>query len=397
MNARQDPVVIVASKRTAIGQYQGALSTLSAPQLASQVMAQLLADITLAPQEVDEVVLGCVLSAGLGQAPARQATLGAKIPSHVGATTVNKVCGSGMKAMMIAHDLLQTGNAKVVIAGGMESMSNAPYLLLKARQGYRMGHGTAYDHMFLDGLEDAYEKGQLMGLFAEKCAAHYAFSRQQQDEFAISSLERAQAATQSGAFKAEIVPIHITTKTEEITVSTDELPAKAKKEKIPTLKPAFKSDGTITAANSSGISDGASAHILMLASEAKERNLTPLATVIAYATHSQEPAWFTTAPIEAIKKVLKKAGWQLNDVDLFEINEAFAVVTLAAMKELDLPAEKVNIHGGACALGHPIGASAARIVTTLIYALKQKGLKRGVAAVCIGGGEATALAIEIQE
>lgn len=395
MNTHPDPVVIVATKRTAIGQFQGCFNTLSAPQLASHVIEQTLAEISLAPEEISEVLLGCVLSAGIGQAPARQAAIGAKIPPHIGATTINKVCGSGMKTMMLGHDLLQAGSAKIILAGGMESMTNTPYLLLKARQGYRMGHGTIYDHMFLDGLEDAYEKGKLMGVFAEKCAAHFSFSRQQQDEFAMSSLERAQAAIKSGAFKAEIAPITIATKTEQLTISDDELPGKASKEKIPKLKPAFKEDGTVTAANASAISDGACAHVLMLTSTAQEKGLKPLATIVAHATHSQEPAWFTIAPIQAIQKVITKAGWQLKDVDLFEINEAFAVVTLAAMKELNLSPNKVNIHGGACALGHPIGASAARIVTTLIYALKQKGLKRGVAAVCIGGGEATALAIEI--
>lgn len=382
-----DPIVIVATKRTPIGQFQGAFSTLSAPQLASAAIRAALAETSLAPEQIDEVILGCVLPAGIGQAPARQATLGANLPASVGATTVNKVCGSGMKAMMFAHDTLVAKNNHIIIAGGMESMTNAPYVLNKARQGLRMGHATLFDHMFLDGLEDAYDKGKLMGTFAEKCAEKYQFSRQMQDEFALTSLKRAQQAIASGAFKNEIAIVG--------EVKDDELPGKAKPEKIPQLKPAFKPDGTVTAANSSGISDGACAHIMMRLSEAKKHNLPILATIVAHASAAQAPEWFTTAPVLAIKRVLEKAKWNLSDVDLFEINEAFAVVTLAAMKELNLPHEKVNVNGGACALGHPIGASGARIVNTLIYALKQRGLKRGVASLCIGGGEGTAMAIEV--
>lgn len=384
-----DPIVIIATKRTPIGQFQGAFSALSAPQLASAAIQGALSEIPLSPNQINEVILGCVLPAGIGQAPARQATLGAKLPPSVGATTINKVCGSGMKAMMLAHDILLANPNQIIIAGGMESMTNAPYLLNKARQGLRMGHTTLFDHMFLDGLEDAYDKGKLMGVFAEKCAEKYQFSRQMQDEFSLTSLKRAQQAIASGAFTNEIVPIG--------EVKDDELPGKAKPEKIPLLKPAFKPDGTVTAANSSGISDGACAHIMMHLSEAKKRNLPVLATIIAHASAAQEPEWFTTAPVLAIQRVLEKAKWQISEVNLFEINEAFAVVTLAAMKELNLSHEKVNVNGGACALGHPIGASGARIVNTLIYALKQRGLKRGVASLCIGGGEGTAMAIEVNQ
>lgn len=394
MESKND-VVIVATKRTPIGQYQGCFASLSAPELASTAIQASLNEIKLDGQEVGEVLMGCVLPAGLGQAPARQAAMKANIPSHVGATTINKMCGSGMKAMMLGHDLLKANSQSIVIAGGMESMTNAPYLLLKARQGYRMGHGTLYDHMFLDGLEDAYDKGKLMGVFAEKCAEKFQFTRQMQDEFALDSLTRAKTAIQQKSFLDEIAPVHLQTKAGSHIIIDDELPGNAKPEKIPTLKPAFKENGTVTAANASAISDGAAVHILMLEKEAIKRNLTPLAKIVAHATHAQDPAWFTTAPIHAISKVLKKCAWKIEDVDLFEVNEAFACVTLVAMKELEIPFEKMNIHGGACALGHPIGASGARIVTTLIYALKQRGLKRGVAALCIGGGEATAMAIEL--
>lgn len=392
-----DPVVIVSTKRTPLGQFQGQLSSLSAPQLASTAIEATLSQVALPVDAVDEVFMGCVLPAGVGQAPARQAALNAGLPKSVGCTTINKVCGSGMKSIMLAHDLLLVGNISVAIAGGMESMSNAPYLLTKARQGYRMGHGTMYDHMFIDGLEDAYEKGKLMGAFAEMCAQKYDFSRTLQDEFALTSVKRAQQAIANGYFQKEIVPMSVTIKSGNMLIEHDELPGKAMPEKIPTLKPAFKENGTVTAANSSAISDGAAAHLLMRTSEAARRQLQPMATIVAHATHSQDPAWFTTAPIQAIKKVLAKAQWNIKDVDLFEINEAFAVVVLAAIRELSLDPEKVNIHGGACVLGHPIGASGARIVTTLVYALKQHGLKRGVAALCIGGGEATALAIELNE
>lgn len=392
---KTDYIVITATQRTPIGQFLGSLSTLSSPVLASFAIKKILETATFAPEEINEVILGCVLPAGIGQAPARQAAIFGGIPQSVGATTINKMCGSGMKAIMLAHDLLLNPDNHIILAGGMESMSRAPYLLEKARTGYRMGHHTVYDHMFLDGLEDAYDKGKLMGFFAEKCAEKYHFTREKQDNFAIQSLTRAQKAIAQGDFSAEIAPVTIKNKQESVIITQDELPAKANLAKIPTLRPAFSENGTVTAANASAISDGASVHVLMRESEAHRRNITPLARIIAHSTHAQEPAWFTTAPIQAIQKVLDKAGWTIKDVDLFEINEAFSVVVLAAIEALALPAEKVNIHGGACALGHPIGASGARIVTTLIYALKKQGLKRGIAALCIGGGEATAIAIEI--
>jgi acetyl-CoA C-acetyltransferase len=343
---------------------------------------------------VNEVIMGCVLPAGQGQAPARQAALGAGLPLATGCTTVNKMCGSGMKAAMFAHDLLSANSVELVVAGGMESMTNAPYLLPKARAGLRMGHGQVLDHMFYDGLEDAYDKGRLMGTFAEDTASKYQFSRQAQDEFAIASLTRAQKANKLGLFAWEITPLAIKAGKEERFVEIDEQPFKANLEKIPTLKPAFRKDGTVTAANSSSISDGAAALVMMRRSSAEARGLAPLATVIGHATHSQEPAWFTTAPIGAMRKLFEETGWNANAVDLYEVNEAFAVVTMAAMKEYGLPHDKVNVHGGACALGHPIGASGARIVATLIGALRKYGLKRGVASLCIGGGEATALALE---
>jgi acetyl-CoA C-acetyltransferase len=339
--------------------------------------------------------MGCVLPAGQGQAPARQAALGAGLPLAVGCTTVNKMCGSGMKAAMFAHDLLKSDSADLVVAGGMESMTNAPYLLPKARTGLRMGHGQVLDHMFYDGLEDAYDKGRLMGTFAEDCAAKYAFKREEQDAFAVASLQRAQKANKQGWFAWEITPMAIKAGKEEKFVENDEQPFKANLEKIPTLKPAFRRDGTVTAANSSSISDGAAALVMMRRSAAEKRGLAPLATVIGHATHAQEPGWFTTAPVEAIRKLLERTHWSAKQVDLYEINEAFAVVTMAAMKEHGLPHDKVNVHGGACALGHPIGASGARILVTLIGALRKYGLKRGVASLCIGGGEATAMAIEL--
>lgn len=394
MEKSSEKIVIVATKRTPIGQYLGCFGTVSAPQLGAQAIKALFSSVPVATAEVDEVIMGCVLSAGLGQAAARQAAIGADLPVSVGATTLNKMCGSGMKAMMVAYDSLVAGSNRIVVAGGMESMSNAPYLLTKARNGYRMGHDTVYDHMFLDGLEDAYDKGKLMGVFAEQCAEQYHITRLAQDTFALESLAFAQTADKMDSFANEIVPVVVAGKT-PITVTRDELPTKAKPEKIPHLKPAFKDDGTVTAANASGISDGAAAHLMMTMSEAKHRGVTPLATMLAHATHANEPNWFTTAPIHAIEKVLTAVNWQVSDVDLFEINEAFAVVTLCAMQHLNIPRNKVNIHGGACALGHPIGASGARIVTTLIYALKERGLKRGIAALCIGGGEATAIAIEV--
>ncbi|MBS0289991.1 MAG: acetyl-CoA C-acyltransferase [Proteobacteria bacterium] len=395
MNNTDNKVVIVATKRTPIGQLQGCFAALSAPALASFAIKAMLNEIQFPPLEIDEVIMGCVLSAGIGQAPARQAAINADIPSSVGCTTVNKMCGSGMKAMMLGTDLILAGQQKIVLAGGMESMSQAPYLVTKGRGGYRLGHGTLYDHMFLDGLEDAYDKGKLMGVFAEDCASKYAFSRESQDSFAINSLKRAQNAIQQKWFYPEVSPILIQSKTQTITIIDDELPGKASLDKIPKLKPAFKENGTVTAANSSAISDGASVHLLMGANEAKQRNLKPLATILGYTTHAQAPSWFTTAPIFAIQKLLQQLNWKVQDVDLFEINEAFAVVSMAAMKELDIPHDKINVRGGACALGHPIGASGARIVTTLVYALLQSGLKRGIASLCIGGGEATAMAIEI--
>ncbi|QDP73103.1 acetyl-CoA C-acyltransferase [Legionella israelensis] len=388
-------IVIVAGKRTPMGAMLGSLSSLSAPELAAKSNKAAMQQAHINGADVDEVISGCVLQAGIGQAPARQAAIKAGIPSSVGASTINKMCGSGMKAVMLGHDLIKAGTANIVLAGGMESMSNAPYLLAKARAGYRLGHGEMKDHMFLDGLEDAYEPGRLMGYFAEKTASKYQFSREQQDEFAIRSLKRAIQANENGTFADEMVPITISGKKGEITVDSDEGPDPSKLEKISKLRPAFQADGTVTAANSSSISDGAASLILMTQENAAQRGITPLARIIAHASHAQEPEWFTTAPVEAIRKVLNKAGWNPHDVDLYEINEAFAVVTMAAMEELELNPEQVNIHGGACALGHPIGASGARIIVTLMNALKQKNKKRGVASLCIGGGEATAVAIEM--
>ena len=378
-----------------MGAMLGALSSLTAPELGAVAHLAALAQSGMNPTEIDEVISGCVLQAGIGQAPARQAALKAGIPNSAGATTINKMCGSGMKAVMLAHDLIKTGSANIVLASGMESMTNAPYLLAKARAGYRLGHGEIKDHMFLDGLEDAYTKGQLMGCFAEATASHFKFSREQQDEFAVHSMTKALKAIESGAFKKEIAPVSINTRKGEVTVSTDEGPDETKLAKMSQLKPAFKSDGTVTAANSSSISDGAASLILMPLGQAKKRGVKPIARIVAHASHAQAPEWFTTAPVDAIRKVLQKASWKQSDVDLYEINEAFAVVTMAAITELELNPEQVNIHGGACALGHPIGASGARILVTLIHALKQQGKKRGVAALCIGGGEATAMAIEL--
>ncbi|HAZ7571776.1 acetyl-CoA C-acyltransferase [Legionella sp. PATHC032] len=388
-------VVIVAAKRTPMGAMLGNLSALSSPELGAVAHMAALSQSGIAPAEIDEVISGCVLQAGIGQAPARQAAIKAGIPNSAGATTINKMCGSGMKAAMLAHDLIKAGTANVVLASGMESMSNAPYLLSKARAGYRLGHGELKDHMFLDGLEDAYDKGQLMGCFAETTAKHFNFSREQQDEFALRSMTRALKAIESGAFQDEIAPVTLTTRKGDITVDVDEGPDAAKLAKIPQLKPAFQADGTVTAANSSSISDGAASLILMSASNAEKRGLKPLAKIIAHASHSQAPQWFTTAPVDAIRKVMNKASWRQDDVDLFEINEAFAVVAMAAITQLELNPEQVNIHGGACALGHPIGASGARILVTLMHALKHQGKKRGIASLCIGGGEATAMAIEL--
>jgi acetyl-CoA C-acetyltransferase len=390
-----DPIVIVSAARTPMGAFQGELKDFSAPQLGAAAIRAAVERAGIKPEQVQEVVMGCVLPAGQGQAPARQASIGGGLPLATGATTVNKMCGSGMKAAMFAHDMLAAGVNQVMVAGGMESMTNAPYLLPKARSGYRMGHQQVIDHMFFDGLEDAYDKGKLMGVFAEDCAAKYSFSREEQDKFAVASLERAQAASKSGAFAWETTPIAIKTGKAERFMEQDEPPFKANFEKIPTLKPAFRKDGTVTAANSSSISDGAAALVMMRRSTAEKLGLKPLAVVVAHTTHSQEPGWFTTAPVGAIKKLYEATGWTASKVDLYEINEAFAVVTMAAMKEHGLPHDKVNIHGGACALGHPIGASGARILVTLIGALRKTGGKRGVASLCIGGGEATAMAIEL--
>ncbi|AVT76347.1 acetyl-CoA acetyltransferase [Rhodopseudomonas palustris] len=389
-----DPIVIVGSARTPMGGFQGELKDATASQLGSAAISAAVERAGLKPDAIDEVVFGCVLPAGQGQAPARQASLGAGLPLSAGCTTVNKMCGSGMKAAMLAHDLLIAGSATVAVAGGMESMTNAPYLLDRARGGYRMGHGRVLDHMFLDGLEDAYDKGRLMGTFAEDCAQSYQFTRETQDNFAITSLTRAQAAIKDGSFAREITPVTLKSGKSDITVTTDEQPLKAKLDKIPTLKPAFRDGGTVTAANSSSISDGAAALVLMRLSEADKRGLKPLAAIVGHSTHAHEPALFATAPIGAIRKLSERTGWNLADVDLFEVNEAFAVVALAAMHDLGLPHDKVNVHGGACALGHPIGASGARVLVTLLAALEKYDLKRGIASLCIGGGEATAVAVE---
>ena len=393
--SKSDPIVITGAMRTPLGGFQGALADLTASEIGATAIEASLKHSKIENDQIDEVVMGCVLPAGQGQAPARQAALGAGLPLGTNCTTVNKMCGSGMKAAMFAHDLLLAGSASVAVAGGMESMTNAPYLLPKARGGMRMGHGQVLDHMFLDGLEDAYDKGRLMGTFAEDCAGRYSFSREQQDEFAIESLRRSCSAIDSGAFSNEVAACTVTTRKVEIVVDTDEQPHKAKPEKIPTLRPAFAKDGTVTAANSSSISDGAAALVMMRRSEAEARGLEVLATVLGHATHAHEPNWFTTAPVFAMKKLFEKLNMSQNDVDLYEVNEAFAVVTMAATKELDLPSDRVNVHGGACALGHPIGASGARILVTLIHALRNQQLKTGVASLCIGGGEATAMAIEV--
>ena len=389
-----DPIVIASAVRTPIGGFQGEFLDVSASALGAVAAKAALARSRISPGEIDEVILGCVLPAGQGQAPARQAALAARLPDSVPCTTMNKMCGSGMKAIMLAHDVLWAGSARIALAGGMESMSNAPYLLDRARSGYRMGHGKILDHMFCDGLEDAYDKHLPMGAFAEDCAQSFQFARAAQDDFAIASLERAQHAIADGTFAKEIEPVRANGKTGPKIVLHDEQPQKAKRDKIPHLKPVFRQDGTVTAANSSSISDGAAALVLMPRSEAEKRGITPLAEIRAHATHAQAPSEFPTAPIGALRKLMDKTGWPLASVDLFEINEAFAVVTMAAMQVLSLPHEKVNVHGGACALGHPIGASGARIVVTLLAAMQKYGLNRGAAAICIGGGEATALALE---
>lgn len=389
-----DPIVIVGSARTPIGGFQGELQGMTAPELGAAAIRAALDRSGLAADAVEEILFGCVLPAGQGQAPARQAAIGAGLPVSAGATTINKMCGSGMKATMLAHDLIAAGSASIAVAGGMESMTNAPYLLDRARSGYRLGHGRVLDHMFLDGLEDAYDKGRLMGTFAEDCAEAYQFTREAQDAYAVASLTRATKAIADASFDREVVPVVVKSGKAEQVIGRDEQPGKARLEKIPTLKPAFRDGGTVTAANSSSISDGAAALVLMRRSEAERRGLAPLATILGHATYAQAPSLFATAPIGALQKLSDRIGLPLSEVDLFEINEAFAVVAMAAMRDLDLPHDKVNVHGGACALGHPIGASGARILVTLIAALERYDLKRGMAALCIGGGEATAIAIK---
>jgi acetyl-CoA C-acetyltransferase len=387
-------VVIVGAVRTPMGGFQGALSGKTAAELGAVVIGEALLRSKVDASDIDEVLMGCVLPAGQGQAPARQAALGAGMPVSTPASTVNKMCGSGMKTVMMAHDAILAGQARVMVAGGMESMSNAPYLLDRARGGYRMGHGRVIDHMFLDGLEDAYDKGRLMGTFAEDCAEAYQFTREAQDAYALQSLSRAKAAISEGRFAGEIAPVAVAGKTGSAIVSIDEQPGNARPDKIPHLKPAFRADGTVTAANSSSISDGAAALVLMTLDDAERRGLTPLARIVGHASYASEPRLFPTAPIGAMKKLFERTGWSAGEVDLIEINEAFAVVAMAAMRDLDLPADKVNINGGACALGHPIGASGARILVTLLAALEERGARRGIASVCIGGGEATAIAFE---
>jgi acetyl-CoA C-acetyltransferase len=387
-------IAIVSAARTPMGGFLGELAGASAPHLGAAAIRAAVERAGIAADQVDEVIMGNVLAAGQGQAPARQASIGAGLPVAVGCTTVNKMCGSGMKAAMLAHDLLRAGTNSVMIAGGMESMSNAPYLLPKARAGFRLGHGEVKDHMFLDGLEDAYDKGRLMGTFAEDCADRYRFTREAQDRFAIASLTRAQNAIRDGSFSAEVVPVEVASGKSTQRIDRDEQPLKANIERIPSLRPAFRKDGTVTPANSSSISDGAAALVLMRMDEAQRRGIAPLARIVAHATHAQEPGWFTTAPVGAMRTLFQRTGWRAEDVDLYEINEAFAVVTMAAMQELAIPHEKVNVHGGACALGHPIGASGARILVTLLAALRKFDLRRGMASLCIGGGEATAMAVE---
>ncbi len=390
-----EKIVITGIARTPMGGFQGVLSEATAPELGAAAIKAAVERSAIDNDTIDEVIMGCVLPAGLGQAPARQASLAAGLPLSSGCTTINKMCGSGMKATMLAHDLLLAGSNKVMLAGGLESMTNSPYILPKARAGLRMGHGKVMDHMFLDGLEDAYDRGRLMGTFAEVTADKYGFTREQQDDFAITSLKRAQSAIENGGFKDEITPVVIKTRKGEVVVDTDEQPFNANIDKIPTLRPAFRADGTVTAANSSSISDGGAALVLMSESEAQSRGVSPIAVIQGHSTFAQEPAWFTTAPVAAIQNLLEKLNWSADEVDLFEINEAFAVVTMAAMHDLELDHAKVNVNGGACALGHPIGASGARILVTLISALRRRSLKKGIAALCIGGGEATAVAVEL--
>ena len=393
--SEKENIVITGMARTPMGAFQGTLKDASCAELGAASIRAALERSRVGADEVSETIMGCVLPAGQGQAPARQAALGAEMPLSVCCTTVNKMCGSGMKSTMLAYDLLLGGEERILVAGGMESMTNAPYLLPRARSGMRLGHGEVVDHMFLDGLEDAYDRGKLMGTFAEATAGRYGFSREAQDEFAIRSLTRAKKAIEEGIFKEEIVPVTIKGRKGDTVVESDETPLKANLEKIPTLKPAFAKDGTVTPANSSSISDGAAALVLMRESTAEKRGIRPIARILGHTEHAHEPAWFTTAPVTAIKKLLEKLEWNAGDVDLYEINEAFAVVTMAAISELELDPEKVNVHGGACALGHPIGASGARIIVTLLAALKHHGQRRGLASLCIGGGEATALAVEL--
>jgi len=390
-----DPIVIVSAARTPMGSFQSDFASLAAHDLGGAAIKAAVERAGINPELVTEVLFGNCLMAGQGQAPARQAAFKGGLPKSAGAVTLSKMCGSGMRAAMFAHDMLVAGSHDVLVAGGMESMTNAPYLMLKGRGGYRMGHDKIYDHMMLDGLEDAYEAGRSMGTFGEDCAAKYSFTRAEQDHFATTSVQRAKAATESGAFAAEITPVTVKDRSGERVVSIDEGPGKVKLDKISSLKPAFKKDGTITAASSSSINDGAAAMVLMRASTAAQLGCTPLARIVSHATHAQEPEWFATAPVGATQKALAKAGWSVQDVDLWEVNEAFAVVPMALMKELGVPHEKVNVNGGACALGHPIGASGARIMVTLIHALKARGLKKGLATLCIGGGEATAVALEL--
>src|SRR5690625_2967516 len=390
----EDPVVIVAYARTPMGSFQGALSSLAASELGAAAIRAAVERAGIAPEDVQETLMGNVLPAGLGQAPARQAAIAAGIPQNVPCTTISKVCGSGMKAVMLAHDLIKAGSNDIMVAGGMESMSNAPYLLDRARQGYRFGHVQVIDHMLFDGLEDAYERGRSMGTFAEDTAEKYGFSREALDTFAIESVKRAQQAIADGSFDAEVAPVTVSSRKGDVEVKHDEQPGRSDISKIPSLRPAFRTDGTVTAASSGSISDGAAALVLMRRSEAERRGLKPLAIIRGHSGHAQEPAWFTTAPVAAIQALLAKLDWRMSEVDLFEINEAFAVVAMAAMQDLDLPHSKLNIHGGACALGHPIGASGARIIVTLLAAMEKHQLKRGVASLCIGGGEATAVAVE---
>lgn len=390
-----DAIVIVGAARTPMGAFQSDFSSLTASQLGAVAIRAAVERAGVKPEQVEEVLFGNCLMAGQGQAPARQALLAAGLPVSTGAVTLSKMCGSAMKTTMMAYDAIMAGGNEVLVSGGMESMTNAPYLIPKARGGYRIGHGMMYDHMMLDGLEDAYDKGRSMGTFAEECATKYSFTREEQDAFAIASVKRAQNAQNEGKFDWEIAPVTVSGRGGDTVISKDEGPLKAKLDKIPALKPAFKKDGTITAASSSSINDGAAALVLMKESKARELGLTPLARIAGHASHAQEPGWFTTAPVGAMQKLFAKTGWDVDSVDLFEINEAFAAVPMAAMRELNIPHEKVNVHGGACALGHPIGASGARIIVTLIGALRQYGKKRGVASLCIGGGEGTAVAIEL--